>query len=123
MNYIYPAKFSSNDDGSYTITYPDLLGCISEGKNLENAMVMAQSALSQWLEFLDSEKQDIPKPSSINSISVEENEFTSLIRADIRDCRAVKRTVSLPKWMDEKVSEMGLSLSRVLQDALTKKMS
>jgi len=86
-------------------------------------MVMAQSALSQWLEYLESEKQDIPKPSVINGISVEENEFTSLIRADIRDSRAVKRTVSLPKWMDEKVSEMGLSLSRVLQDALAKKMS
>ncbi|MCL2661938.1 MAG: type II toxin-antitoxin system HicB family antitoxin [Oscillospiraceae bacterium] len=123
MNYIYPAIFSSNDDGSYTITYPDLKGCISEGKDLENAMVMAQSALSQWLEYLDSDKQEFPKPSEIIEITVEGNEFTSLIRADIRDSRAVKRTVSLPKWMDEKVSEMGLSLSRVLQDALAKKMS
>jgi len=123
MSYIYPAKFCSNNDGSYTIIYPDLLGCISEGKDLENAMVMAQSALSQWLEYLESEKQEIPKPSIINNIAVEKNEFTSLIRADIRDGRAVKRTVSLPKWMDEKVSEMGLSLSRVLQDALAKKMS
>ena len=123
MSYIYPAKFCSNNDGSYTIIYPDLQGCISEGKDLENAMIMAQSALSQWLEYLESEKQEIPKPSIINNIAVEKNEFTSLIRADIRDGRAVKRTVSLPKWMDEKVSEMGLSLSRVLQDALAKKMS
>jgi predicted RNase H-like HicB family nuclease len=123
MSYIYPAKFSSNDDGSYTIIYPDLQGCISEGKDLENAIIMAQSALSQWLEYLESEKQEVPKPSTINDIIVGKNEFTSLIRADIRDGRAVKRTVSLPKWMDEKVSEMGLSLSRVLQDALAKKMS
>ena len=86
-------------------------------------MVMAQSALSQWLEYLESEKQQIPKPSAINDVEVNKTEFTSLIRADIRDGRAVKRTVSLPKWMDEKVAEMGLSLSRVLQDALAKKMS
>lgn len=47
MEYTYPAIFHSNDDGSYTVTYPDLPGCISEGKNLGNAMYMAQTALTQ----------------------------------------------------------------------------
>ena len=36
--YVYPALFHKNDDNSYTITYPDLPGCISEGKSLENAL-------------------------------------------------------------------------------------
>ena len=44
--YIYPAVFHLNrDDGSYTITFPDLPGCISEGKSLGNAITMAASAL------------------------------------------------------------------------------
>lgn len=46
MEYVYPAIFQQNEDGSYTITYPDLPGCISEGKSLGNAMFMAQSALT-----------------------------------------------------------------------------
>ena len=122
MEYIYPALFQANDDGSYTITYPDLDGCISEGKNLSNAMDMAQSALTQWVEYLTESKVTVPNPTDIKNINVNGNEFVSLIRANVKDGRAVKRTVSLPKWMDEKVTENGLSLSRVLQDALTSKL-
>lgn len=48
--YVYPAIFHSNDDGSFTIIFPDLDGCISEGKSLGNAMYMAQAALTQWMD-------------------------------------------------------------------------
>ena len=122
MDYIYPAVFLTNNDGSYTITYPDLPGCISEGKNLANAMAMAQSALKQWIEYLDDGNHVIPQASDMKSIKTESNEFVNLICADMKDKRAVKRTVSIPKWMDDRVSESGLSLSRVLQDALAKKL-
>ena len=92
-NHVYPAVFHPNaDDGSYTVLFPDLPGCITEGKDLENALYMAQSALTLWLEYALEHK--------------------------VRDGRAVKRTVSLPQWMDQRASELGLSLSRVLQDAL-----
>ncbi len=116
--YVYPAIFHSNDDGTFTITYPDLPGCISEGKSLGNAISMAQSALTQWIEYLTDKKHPIPSASNLADIKITQNEFINLIRADIKDTRAVKRTVSLPKWMDDMVIEAGLSLSRVLQDAL-----
>lgn len=59
--YVYPALFHKNADGSYTITYPDLPGCISEGKDLGNALYMAQSALTGWVEYLIDKKMDIPR--------------------------------------------------------------
>ena len=91
-DYIYPAKFHLNhDDGSYTITFPDLPGCITEGKTIGNALYMAQDALRVWLQYT-------------------------------LDNRAVRRTVSIPKWMDEQVSSAGISLSRVLQDALKERL-
>ena len=121
--YVYPAIFQPNEDGSFTITYPDLPGCISEGKSLGNAMYMAQSALTQWIEYLTDKKQEIPTARNLNEIETFQNEFVSLIRADVKDGRAVKRTVSIPKWMDDKVSEAGLSLSRVLQDALKERLN
>ncbi|MDR1560135.1 MAG: type II toxin-antitoxin system HicB family antitoxin [Clostridiales bacterium] len=68
MEYIYPAIFHENDDGSLTITYPDLPGCVSEGKNLGNAMIMAQAALSEWIEYLNDNKQELPSPSHIKDI-------------------------------------------------------
>ncbi len=116
--YVYPALFHPNDDGTFTVTYPDLPGCISEGKSLGNAMYMAQSALSQWIEYLTDKRQDIPAPSAMAAVKAEGSEFVSLIRADVKDGRAVKRTVSIPKWMDDGAVRSGLSLSRVLQDAL-----
>ncbi|MCL2819765.1 MAG: type II toxin-antitoxin system HicB family antitoxin [Oscillospiraceae bacterium] len=122
MDYIYPAVFKPNDDGSYTVTFPDLPGCISEGKSLSKAMIMAQTALSEWIEYLSETTQALQNASDIKSITVNDNEFVSLINATVRDNRAVKRTVSLPKWMDEKVIEKGLSLSRVLQDALSQRL-
>ena len=79
MEYVYPAVFNPNDDGSYTITYPDLPGCISEGKTLPNAMFMAQDALSQWLGYLTDKKLPIPVASNIKYINTAENEFVSLI--------------------------------------------
>lgn len=122
MEYVYPAIFRANDDGSYSITYPDLPGCISEGKSLANAMFMAQSALTQWIEYLADKKEALPKASYVKDVNTDDGEFATLIRADAKDGRAVKRTVSIPKWMDDKVSETGLSLSRVLQDALSQRL-
>lgn len=121
--YIYPAVFHHNDDGSYTIIYPDLDGCISEGKDLGNAMYMAQSALTQWIEYLTDKKEVIPAASSIRDIAVEDNEFVNFVRAEIKDTRAVRRTVSIPKWMDEQVAAAGISLSRVLQEALRDRLA
>lgn len=121
--YVYPAVFHPNEDGTFTVTYPDLPGCISEGKSLGNAMYMAQSALTQWLEYLTDKKISFPSARNLNSIKTEDGEFVNLIRAELKDNRAVRRTVSIPKWMDEKVSEAGLSLSRILQDALKEKLN
>jgi len=123
MEYIYPAIFHPNADGSYTITYPDLEGCVSEGKTLANAMYMSQSALTQWLKYLIDKSIEIPMASSVKDVAVAGDEFVNLVCVDINEGRAVKRTVSIPKWMDEKASESGISLSRILQEALAEKFA
>ena len=120
LEYVYPAVFHPNDDGSYTVIFPDLEGCITEGKSLGDAMRMAQSAVGQWVEYSKDKNLDIR---AMGTIETEAGEFVNLIRADVKDGRAVKRTVSIPKWMDERVSEAGLSLSRVLQDALRQRFA
>ena len=122
MDFVYPALFHPNKDGSITITYPDLPGCVSEGKNLTNAMYMAQDALKQWLEYQMDRGSDIPPASAIGDVKTESGEFANLIFTEARDSRAVRRTISIPKWMDERVRELGLSLSRITQDALRDKI-
>jgi len=123
MEYIYPAVFHKNSDESYTVEYPDLPGCISEGKTLGNAMHMAQSALSQWVGYLAENNLEIPNASSAEKIKHSKGELVNLICTEVKKSKAVKRTVSIPKWMDEKVTQSGISLSRVLQDALTERLA
>lgn len=120
--YVYPAVFHHNDDDSYSVTFPDLEGCITEGKNLANAIYMAQDALALWIEYLEDEKMDIPKSNLFASIPLDKNEFVNLIRVELKENRAVKRTISLPKWMDDMAIQNNLSLSKVLQEALTERL-
>ena len=123
MEYVYPAIFQHNSDGSYTITFPDIPGCISEGKSLSNALYMAQSGLKQMLEVMKEEGETFPQASALSSVNVAGDAFAQLVRAELKDAHAVKRTVSIPKWMDEGASRAQLSLSRVLQDALSAKLA
>ena len=122
MEYVYPAIFHDNGDGSYTVIFSDLPGCMTQGSSLSQAMYMAERALAQWIEYLSDKKMDIPKASDIRNVIVESGEFVNLIRVDVRSTKAVRRTVSIPKWMDIRVAEGGLSLSRVLQDALSERL-
>ena len=102
-SYVYPAVFHPDTkEGGYLITFPDLPGCITEGKDLDEALYMAQDA---------------------KSIALEEGEFVNFIRVEVRDTSAVRRSVSIPKWLDEQAANAHLSLSRVLQDALRERLS
>jgi predicted RNase H-like HicB family nuclease len=123
MEYVFPALFHKNKDGSYTITYPDLPGCISEGKNLANAIYMAESGLKQWLDYLIDKKEKIPAASHPDKVKSNKGALVNLVRVELKDEHAVRRTVSIPKWMDDKAISSGLSLSRVLQDALAERLA
>jgi predicted RNase H-like HicB family nuclease len=122
MEYVYPAIFYDSGAGGHTVIFPDLPGCMTQGDGLSQAIYMAEKALAQWIEYLSDKKMDIPAASAIGSVTAEAGEFVTLIRCKVGDSKAVRRTVSIPKWMDIRVTEDGLSLSRVLQDALTARL-
>jgi hypothetical protein len=67
---------------------------------------------------MNDDLQTLPLASAIKSIDIAESEFANHIRAENKGGRDVKHTVGIPKRMDEIISESGLSLSRILQDAL-----
>lgn len=83
---------------------------------------MAQSALTQWIGYLADKKQEIPSASPAPKIKTSGCDFVNLICAEVRNAKAIKRTVSISKWMDNKVIQSGLSLSRVLLDALGERL-
>ena len=120
---VYPAVFHENEDGSYTVTFPDLPGCVTEGKTVEEAVIMAEDAMQGWIDVAIGTGYVVQKPSRISDVKAGDGEFVSLVKANVKDTRAVRRTISLPKWMDDKASKRGISLSRVLQQALEEKLN
>ena len=82
MRYVYPAIFHPEENGEYSVWFPDLTGCVTQGNNLYDALYMAQDALNSWLEFLEDERKVIATPSDIKKISLEGEQFATYIRAD-----------------------------------------
>lgn len=125
--YVYPAVFHRNDDdGSYTVTFKDLPGCITEGHDLADAMYMAQDALEMWLWYTEDHKEAIPAPTM--GLKVTAPDFVNFIYADTseyrkkNDSRAVKKTLSIPAWLNAAALEKNINFSQVLQDALKERI-
>ena len=101
----YPAVFHPEDDGGYSVDFPDLLGCVTEGDTLEEAMAMAEDALGIYLYTLKEDKEEASAPSSPADIKVGGRDFVTLIEYDEvaylkrTDSHAVKKTLTIPAWM------------------------
>ena len=121
--YVYPAIFHPNqDDGSITVTVPDLPGCITEGKDLTDAIFMAGDAVSMRLWDAENHHESIPSPSLPPTVTAPE--FVNYVYADTNeyrrknDSRAIKKTLTLPSWLNAQAEQAGVNFSQVLQDAL-----
>lgn len=77
-NLIYPAVFHKDEDGTYTVNFPNLDGCSTYGYSLEEAFNMAGDALFAYLDAFD----DVPAPSDINDVKAESGDFVQLVKAE-----------------------------------------
>lgn len=128
MKLVYPACFYPCEEGGYTVTFPDLQGCITEGDTLAKAVDMAIDAASGWLLDEVENNKTLPKPSDIKSIVANEyeNGFISLISVDLDDYakkfgnKAVKKTLTIPAWLNTIAEKENVNYSQLLQRALVK---
>ena len=120
----YPAVFTPEDDGGYSVAFPDLDGCFTQGETIEDAYKMAFDALGLAIDFLESEKRTIPSPSTPNEIKLNENEFVVIIEFDMleyqkkHNSKSVKKTLTIPQWLNEEAMAKNINFSQVLQEAL-----
>ncbi|MEG0074328.1 MAG: type II toxin-antitoxin system HicB family antitoxin [Anaerovoracaceae bacterium] len=124
MLFVYPAVFHK-EDGSFWVDFPDLPGCQTYGDTLNETIESAQEALSGYVLTLLEENTNLPAPSDINNIDHDSNAFVSLILSDIdqyKDVKAVKKTLTIPAWLNERAISMGVNFSKTLQDALLSKV-
>mgnify|MGYP002622957968 CR=1 FL=1 len=122
--YIYPAIFHPEDEGGFSIDFPDIDGCFTCGDNLAHGMEMASDVLPLMLVELEDTKSPIPQASSINDLELEGDDFATLIACDTAKYRrllknmSVKKTLTIPSWLNDSAVAAGINFSQVLQNAL-----
>lgn len=125
--YIYPAIFAKEGD-FYTVRFPDLESCYTQGDSLQEAYEMASDVLCLTLYNLEEEGARIPLASEASSISTASGEFVSLVSCDTLEYRqyydnkAVKKTLTIPSWLNTMSEREGINFSAVLQSALKSAM-
>jgi predicted RNase H-like HicB family nuclease len=60
--------FISTDGPTLSVVFPDFPGCVSAGKDFEDAVRMAHEALSGHVECMKDAHLQIPEPSSLDEI-------------------------------------------------------
>lgn len=129
MNYIYPAIFYPEDDGKFSVIFPDLNDLATYGDTLADAFAMAQEACGQYLFTSLRDGDAFPSSTPIDKIEKDEpNAFINLIGvnldeyARIYNDTAVKKTLSIPAWLNTACENYGINFSKVLKDALIDKL-
>ena len=126
--YLYPAIFTCEEDGDISITFPYLLVCVSVASSDEEALHNAREAMGGHLWCMEQDGDEIPAPSTILSVPLENNERVALIDVYMpavrmaKENRSVNRTVTLPAWLNAAALEQGVNFSQVLQTALIERM-
>ena len=126
MKLIYPAVFYPFSDGSggYVVEFPDLPGCVTEGKNLEDAFENATDAASGWVLDELEEGNVVPKSSVYDSVERREGGQVSMVLLDMDAYaerygeKAVRKNVTIPAWLNSYAEKQKINFSQVLQEAL-----
>ena len=120
--YYYPAIFTKEDIG-FSISFPDLPGCYTEGDTIEEAYKMSTAAIGLYAQ---NEYGDFvfPEASAPNDIKLEKDEFLVLVEFDLVEYmkntsdKAVKKTLTIPSWLNNLAEQNNVNFSNILQNAL-----
>ena len=129
MKLVYPARFYKEKDG-YSVDVPDLKGCITQADTLAEAIEMAEDAALGWILTAVEDDEELPIASRIEDIKLKnKNEFVSLLLLDIDkytekygNRKSIKKTLTIPTWLNHKAEKIGVNFSKTLQEALLNKI-
>ena len=93
---------------------------------MADAIYMAGDAVSMWLWVTEDQHETVPAPLPLPI--VEAPEFVNYVYADTdeyrrkHDNRAVKKTLSIPSWLNDQAMQAGVNFSQILQEALKERL-
>jgi predicted RNase H-like HicB family nuclease len=130
MKYIYPAIFRPEEDGGFCVIFPDIRRGATQGDNMVDAMEMAGDFLSSAMYDIEEENAEIPTPSDTQAVQAQSmsGDIISLIVADTNEYRrynenkVIKKTLTLPSWLNAKAEAASVNFSQILQRALKQEL-
>lgn len=130
---MYPAFFYKETDGVYSVVFPEL-GIATCGNNIEEATRMAVDCLAGYLYDLKLAKAPYPTTPDISTLDPDkeyseyESVFVNMVTVDVDEYakkhfeKSVKKTLSIPAWLNDMAVEKGINFSQVLQAALKEQL-
>lgn len=125
----YPAIFHKAEEGGFWISFPDFPECFTQGETMEAAYEMAIDALGLCISDMEQSGIPIPKATTPASIKLSPDSLLLVIEFNMTEykrkhnSKAVKKTLSIPEWLNEEALALGINFSQVLQEALIQKIS
>lgn len=113
-----------------SVRFPDLPGCNTSGDTAEEAYAAAREALEGFMYMMEQDNDLIPDPSPLEVViaNLEDGEaacdvqvFMPTVR-EAMESKAVKKTLTVPKWLNDAAEANGLNFSHVLQAGLKKSL-
>ena len=126
--YLYPAVFTYEPDCEIAVTFPDL-GVATSGVDERDALMSARELLGITIFGMEQDGDELPVPSHVNDVEVEDNERAILVDVFMPSIRmanvnkSVTRTVTLPAWLNALAMENGENFSQVLQEGLRRRLA
>ena len=130
---IYPACFYKEKEGGYSVIFP-VLGIATCGDTVEDAMTMAVDCLAGYLYDAKINKEKVPNAPKSEDIDINaeydeyESAFINLVTVDVDEYakkhfeKAVKKTLTIPSWLNDLAIKEGINFSQVLQNALKEQL-
>ncbi len=129
MKYVYPAVFYPENNNTYSVVIPDLNDLATQGETLVDAIDMAADACGLYIYTSMKDGEKLPQASDINSVNLDEdNAFATLISVDMTEYakkhneKSIKKTLTIPAWLNTEAVAAGVNFSAVLQEALQEKL-
>ena len=131
---MYPACFYKEKEGGYSVIFP-VLGIATCGDDINQAMSMAVDCLAGYLYELKLRKEEVPAAPDMDKIDIDaeyndyESAFVNMVTVDVDEYakkhfeKSVKKTLTIPSWLNELAVANGINFSQVLQTALKDKLN
>ena len=123
----YPALFHKAEEGGFWISFPDIPECLTEGDNMDDAYNMAIDALGLCLADMEKNNIPFPAPSPVDKITVDADALLVVIEFDMlaykkrTSSKSVKKTLTIPAWLNEQAIQLNINFSQVFKMRLLKK--